>query len=127
MIQEEIESELKKAAWTLEEARLLVSSLMGDVLAVNGYYTMLAGGILRTGYSLKDLDIVFVPVRAFSINDILVQNALLETLRGYGIMNLSITDGNYPEHHNDLTRDIYSGTFNDKRVDCIIIRFPQGE
>jgi hypothetical protein len=124
-IVDEVTIELTREAWSFKDASVLVKELVHPCRDC-GYYTMIGGSVAHSGFSLKDLDLVFVPVKPFVTNDVAFAiPALLSILQAAGIKDLSITSGHYPEHHKDPTRDIYTGTYQGRRIDCIIIRFPQ--
>jgi hypothetical protein len=47
--------------WGLSDALTLVREIQPQMHAL-GYHVCLAGGVLNKGYSIKDLDLVFVPM-----------------------------------------------------------------
>jgi hypothetical protein len=47
--------------WLLDDALLLIRSIRTQCMDETGYYLALAGGVLNTGQSVRDLDLVAVP------------------------------------------------------------------
>ena len=52
---------IKLSMWTLEEGLAVIRTIQPYIHTL-GYHVALAGGVLNIGHSLKDLDLVFLPL-----------------------------------------------------------------
>ena len=105
--------------WTLDEALTLIREHQAFARECD-YNLALAGGVLNTGQSTNDLDILAVPRSA---NRQPNETPLVERIFGGPNRALAMTDVYDGEDDELAGRILYRGQINDKNVDLIVIDF----
>ena len=110
--------------WSIEQALPIVREIEKEVRVFN-YYTALTGSVLHNGSSIKDLDIMLMPLSGDCVRD--MDKVVLFLREKYRSLEYRPPDFVTDKEYNDDSRLFLIGSLGDKRIDFFVYYPPEAE
>lgn len=106
--------------WELSDAIILIRRLEESIKEKHHCFLGLCGGVLRKGYSEKDLDIVIIPMNANSPPPDVV-GAMLEIGGALGVEFKPVNAAEYNKQE-FISLQFYGAEWNGKRIELLHVK-----
>ncbi len=103
--------------WTLDQSLVLIRRMQRSLFPL-GFHVALAGGVLNNGESIKDLDLVFIPLTNEEAPDAIKLLEYLETL-GWKVDN-NLAMSHTPNPYTPF-REQFICWIGDQRIDVFVL------